>query len=367
MTAVTEAPDQATPPSSPPTEVGLVDCDTHNTWNDWSELKPFLARRWQELLDEFGPRHYAGGGYPRFWGDAIDTTPDSGRKSGSDVAFMAKDHLDRHGIAYAILIPLNPVPGMQNLDFGAALAQAINDWQVAEWLDKEPRMRSSIVVPTEDPDAAVAEIRRRGPDRRFVQVQFNGRPKEPMGRRRYWPIYEACAEFDLPVMSHAFGSSGNPITGTGWASYYIEDHVGPAIAAQANITSLVMEGVFERFPTLRFVSVENGFAWVPALRWRMDRAWRLLRHEVPHVRRPPSEYVDEHVFLATQPVEEPEKRAFFGQMLAHWPGYVDRLLFSSDYPHWDGDSPSRAIPLVRDPVVRDKILRQNARRLYRLP
>lgn len=363
MTAVTAAPQR----TKPATQVGIVDCDTHNTWDKQSELTPFLAKRWQDLLDEFGPRHYPGGGYPRFWGDAVDTAPDSGRKSGSDVRFMATSHLDRHDIAYAVLIPANPIAEMQNLDFAGALARAINDWQAAEWLDKEPRLRSSIVVPTEDADAAVAEIRRIGHDGRFVQVHFRGRPQEPMGRRRYWPIYEACVEFDLPVMSHAFGSSGQPITGTGWASYYIEDHVGPAIAAQANITSLIMEGVFERFPTLRFVSVENGFGWAPALRWRMDNAWKLLRHEVPHVRRPPSEYFDEHVYLATQPVEEPEKREYFGQLLDQYPGLVDRLLFSSDYPHWDGDTPSRAVPLLRDRDAREKVLRHNARGLYRLP
>lgn len=363
MTAVTERPSR----QKPATKVGIVDCDTHNRWNDASEFKPFLAQRWHRLFDEFGTRHHPGGGYPRFWDDAADTKPDSGRQSGSDVAFMARTHLDRHDIAYNVLIPANPVAGMQNLDFADAVARAVNDWLVAEWLDKEPRMRASMVVATEDTEAAIDEIRRVGPDRRFVQVQFRGRTAEPMGRRRYWPIYEACAEFDLPVMTHAFGSSGQPITGTGWASYYIEDHVGPAISVQANITSMIMEGVFERFPTLRFVSVENGFAWAPALKWRMDNAWRLLGHEVPHVRRPPSEYFDEHVYLATQPVEEPEKRQFFGQLMEQYPGLADRLLFSSDYPHWDGDAPGRAIPLIRDPVIRDKILRRNARALYRLP
>jgi uncharacterized protein len=364
MTAVTDAPGRT---KQPATQVGIVDCDTHNTWNDLSELTPFLAQRWHRLMDEFGPRHYVGGGYPRFWGDAVDTAPDSGRKSGADVAFMGTNHLDRHDIAYAVLIPSNPVTGMQNLDFAGALARAINDWNAAEWLDKEPRLRSSIAVPTEDPDAAVAEIRRVGHDRRFVQVQFSGRPQEPMGRRRYWPIYQACVDLDLPVMSHAFGSSGNPITGTGWGSYYLEDHVGPAISVQANITSMIMEGVFERFPTLRFVSVENGFAWASALRWRMDNAWKLLRHEVPQLRRPPSEYFDAHVYLATQPVEEPEKREFFQQMLDQYPGFADRLLFSSDYPHWDGDNPARAVPLLRDRDAREKVLRLNARRLYRLP
>ena len=136
-----------------------------------------------------------------------------------------------------------------NLELGAALATAVNDWQVAEWLDPEPRLRASIAVPLEDPTAAVAEIERRGHDKRFVQVQFSGRPHEPMGRRKYWPIYEACAKHGLHIMSHAFGSYGNPITGTGWPSFYLEDHVGPAQAMQANIISLVTEGVFEHFPT----------------------------------------------------------------------------------------------------------------------
>ena len=75
-------------------------------------------------------------------------------------------------------------------------------------------------------------------DRRFVQVQFSGRPHEPMGRRKYWPIYEACVEQGLAVMSHAFGSYGQPITGTGWPSFYVDDHVGPAQAIQANVISM---------------------------------------------------------------------------------------------------------------------------------
>jgi predicted TIM-barrel fold metal-dependent hydrolase len=45
-------------------------------------------------------------------------------------------------------------------------------------------------------------------DKRFVQVQVPGRTQEPMGRRKYWPIYEPCEEHGLKVFSHAFGSCG---------------------------------------------------------------------------------------------------------------------------------------------------------------
>lgn len=358
MTVTTREPVQ----SRTRTRLGIVDSDTHNSWTSVDELRPYLAGRWFDQIDTVGLRHYAGGGYPRFW---ANKTPPSGLRH--DAAFMGTDHLDAHGIAYAILIPLTPVTSMPNLEFAGALAHAINDWQAAEWLDADPRMRASIIVATEDPVAAAAEVRRVARDRRFVQVQFSGRPQEPMGRRRYWPIYEACAEFDLPVMSHAFGSSGNPITGSGWASYYIEDHVAPAQAMQANVISLVFEGVFEKFPELNLVSVESGFGWAGPLMWRMDNAWKALPQEVAHLEKPPSAYMTEHVYFATQPIEEPPKREYFAHLFDQYPAFADRLLFSSDYPHWDGDDPARALPALRDRELRDKVLRLNARRLYRLP
>jgi predicted TIM-barrel fold metal-dependent hydrolase len=206
-------------------------------------------------------------------------------------------------------------------------------------------LRASIIVAVEAPDLAVAEIRRRASDRRFVQVLFTGRPHEPMGRRKYWPIYEACEEFGLRVASHAFGSYGNPVTGAGWPSFYLEDHVGPAQAMQANIISLVMEGVFERFPTLQVISVENGFAWLPSLCWRLDAAWSLLRDEVPHVEMAPSEYVNRHLWATTQPMEEPHHAHQFAEMLDQLGSLADRIVFASDYPHWDADQPDEAFPV----------------------
>lgn len=350
-----------------PTRAGLVDCDTHNSWESWSEVEPFLATRWRDHVRTYGSRRYAGTAYPRFWSNPEEQIPPSGRAPGADVDFMIADHLDRHQIAYTMLIPLNHVTdGMQNLALADALARAINEWQAAVWLDRDSRFRCSIVISSEDPENAAAEVRRAAQDRRFVQVQFAGRPAEPMGRKKYWPIYQACVDVGLPVMSHAFGSTGQPITGAGWPSYYLEDHIGPPQSMQANITSLVMEGVFDRFPTLKIVSVENGFGWVPALVWRMDNAYSVLRNEVPHLQRRPSEYVAEHVYFATQPVEEPNKPHHFQQLMDQYPAFADRLLFSSDYPHWDGDAPDRALPLIRDPGVRDRILRRNARQLYGL-
>ena len=163
-----------------------------------------------------------------------------------------------------------------------------------------------MVVPYEDPAASVKEIELRAGDANFAQVLFLSRTAEPLGSRKYWPIYEAAAAAGLPIGVHAFGYGGWPITPGGWGSYYLEEMVGHAQAQQSLLISLIFEGVFERFPTLKVVLIEGGLAWAPALAWRMDRQWAKLRKEMPHVKRPPSEYMRTNVWFTTQPIEEPE-------------------------------------------------------------
>lgn len=344
------------------TKPAIIDCDIHNELDSERDLYPFLSDRWRAHLMTYGMRGPSGAVYPRFTNRRADAYPPSGRDAGSECAFTAVQLLDEWNIARGILNPLTGVGSQLNPEFDAALATAVNDWQVAEWLDREPRLRASIVLPFEHADLAVAEIERRASDPRFVQVQFTGRPREPMGRRKYWPIYEACVEHGLAVMSHAFGSGGQPITGCGWPSFYIEDHVGPSQSMQANLISLVVEGVFERFPALRVVSAENGFAWVPSLLWRLDNTYALLHDETPHLTRRPSEQIRDHVWFCTQPVEEPDRPEDL-RWLMEQVG-TDHLIFASDYAHWDWDAPDTAIPARLPDDLRRKIYYDNALALY---
>ena len=64
---------------------------------------------------------------------------------------------------------------------------------------------------------------------------------------------------------------------------------------------------------------------------------------MPHLKRPPSEYIREHFWFTTQPIEEPHQPDEFRQLLDDL-GMNDRLMFSTDYPHWDFDAPDQAIP-----------------------
>ena len=121
---------------------------------------------------------------------------------------------------------------------------------------------------------------------------------------------------------------------------------------------------FERLPGLKVVMVEGGFAWAPPLAWRLDKNWHRMRREVPEVRRPPSEYMREHVWYTTQPIEEPETPRDLLDVI-RWIG-ADRLLFSSDYPHWDFDDPRYAFKAKPSPEDVAAIFSGNARRLYGL-
>jgi predicted TIM-barrel fold metal-dependent hydrolase len=357
---------QARETSAVRTKPAIIDCDVHNELDGEKCLYPYLASRWLEHVKSYGLRGFAGGNYPRFVNRLTGTEPPSGKAAGSDSSYTSVHLLDSWNIHYAVLNPLTPAAGQSIPELSAALCTAVNDWQVAEWLDVDPRFRASIIAPIEHADLAVAEIERRASDRRFVQVQFSGRPREPMGRRKYWPIYEACARHGLHVMSHAFGSGGQPITGAGWPSFYIEDHVGPAQSMQANIISMVLEGVFETFPTLNVISVENGFAWAASMMWRLDCAYAQLKSEVPHLKHEPSFYVRRNCYYSTQPMEEPHKGEYFGQLLEQLGG-IDRLMFASDYPHWDWDAPDQAFPVKLQDAVKSQIYYENGKALYRLP
>ncbi len=235
--------------------LAIADCDIHHSPRDFRMLYQYLEPRWREHLDMFGTRvrqgNYSGPQYPKSQPDASrrDAWPPVGGRPGSDLGFMRTHHLDANNIELGILTMIRPHPGgFQNLDLSAAVCRAINDWQVAEWTGPEPRLKASIVVPYEDAAAAAAEIDRWAGHPDMVQVLLLSRTVEPLGNRRYWPIYEAAARAGLPVGVHAFGNGGQPTSSTGWASFYIEDMIGHSQSCQSMVGSMVTEGIFARFP-----------------------------------------------------------------------------------------------------------------------
>ena len=134
---------------------------------------------------------------------------------------------------------------------------------------------------------------------------------------------------------------------------------------QSQLLSLIAEGVFDQFPGLRVALIEGGWTWLPSLMWRFDKEWKGLRREIPWVRRPPSEYIREHVRLTLQPLDAPPDPAQLLQVVEQL-GSDELLMFSTDYPHWHFDAPEEALPAGLPDGLLRQLLSENARGFYRL-
>ena len=357
------------PETSPEVEqrLGVIDTDIHPYMKTPKDLDPYLSARWRQYLTEYdkfvcGP-YATRGTYPRFSPNTCrrDAWPPGGGLPGSDVDFIREQHLDASNIAVGVLEPLLNANIARNHDAAAAFCTAMNEWQKQAFYVPEPRLRASILVPQDDADAAVKEIHARAGDPAFVQIQLGSKTSEPLGRRRYWPIFAAAQEANLSIGLHIGGTQNSAPSPSGWPQFYMEDHHMLVHSMQNQAASLVLEGVFEQFPNLKVVMIEGGFAWWPNLAWRLDAHWRKMRDEVP-LRRPPSDYMRSNLWIATQPVEEPENPEDLRQVF-EWIGW-DRIVYSSDYPHWDYDDPKTAWRIRLSETEERMLLRDNAMNVY---
>jgi predicted TIM-barrel fold metal-dependent hydrolase len=145
-----------------------------------------------------------------------------------------------------------------------------------------------------------------------------------------------------------------------------EFHALSMQASLFHLGSFIVHGVFEKFPRLNLVLVENGIAWLPWMLWTLDDAYADLRRESPWVKRLPSEYLREHLTLSTQPLEQTGRKEQLTELLEATGGVEDMLLFAADYPHWDTDDPAyiaRRLPAAWG----RKVFYENCRKTLRWP
>lgn len=350
----------------------LVDADVHPYPRSFDELREYVAEPWRSghWLDHMAVTRqasiYVSPGVQA--GMRADALPEDGRPAGSDPDLAERHLFDELGIAHAILIPVT-VSGTANPSHEAALFAATNDWLADTWLSRHNghgRYRGSICVSAAAPDLAAREIERWAGHPGFVQVVLLPYTQSPLGQRQYLPIYEAAARHGLPVAIHVNRTPGmRLLTPVGFVSYYFEHHAHYSLLYAPHLVSVIMEGVLERLPDLRFVLVEGGFSWIAPLLWRLDRQWHEHGREVPWLTRAPSEYFREQVRVTSQPIEEPPRPRQLDDYL-EWIDAGQTLMFSTDYPHWDFDSPQFVTGRLPK-GLRGSVLAANARELYRLP
>jgi predicted TIM-barrel fold metal-dependent hydrolase len=329
---------------------GAIDCDVHVAVPAIRSLLPYMSRAWREMITSRGTDGLELASYPP--GAPLSCRPDwrlATGKPGTDLAQLQQQALDGFGTRAAIINCLHGGQAVHSEDLAQALCRAVNDWLVEEWLNREPRLRASIVVPMQNPGYAADEIERCARDKRFVQVQLLAAGEMLLGRRYYWPIYEAALKHDLPIGIHAGSALRHAPTSNGWPSHFVQDYVGQTAAFEAQLLSLMGEGVFNHFPDLRVVLIESGVTWLSAFLWRAIKSWRGLRSETPWFTRSPAELVRQHVRLTAQPFDAPGA-AEVERILEHIDG-DHMLLFATDFPHWHFDGPYALPPGLSPELV----------------
>jgi predicted TIM-barrel fold metal-dependent hydrolase len=317
---------------------GVIDADLHNAVPKIDALFPYLAPVWVEYVQQSA-----------FKGPADTSYPKGAPSTGTDAPDL--DTFQRQALGetveVGILNCLYAVDSIHNPDSAMALARAVNDWQIAEWLDKEPRLRASIVVPSQNPTMAADEVRRAAKHSRFVQVLLPARTRAPLGNRLYRPIFEAAVDHDLVVGVHFGGSPGNPPTAAGWHSSYIEEYAAMAQVAQEQVESMAADGLFAELPRLRVAVIECGWTWLPPLMERLG-----------------ADAIRPHVKLTLTPTHPPPRPGVLAEVVARL-GSDEMLMYSSDYPHVHAESPVEILAGLPAETAR-KIKSENARSFYHL-
>jgi predicted TIM-barrel fold metal-dependent hydrolase len=344
--------------------VEAIDCDVHVAVPSMNALVPYLDDYWRESVTTRGLERHSLNITGQPANAPVFARPDwrpAEGAPGTDLGALSK-HLDAFGTKFAVANCMYGAQVLHHEDMAAALCGAVNEWIAREWLDREPRLRASIVLPIQNPKNCVEEIERRADDKRFVQVLVPVMGEMTLGRRYYWPIYEACERHGLAVGIHAGSSYRYAPTSVGWTSYLFEDYVAQSAAFENQLLSFVAEGVFAKFPALKVVLMESGFAWLPPFLWRANKTWRGVRAETPWVKRSPGEIVREHVRITLQPVDEPPNREQLERTIEQI-GSDSVLLFSTDFPHWHFDGLA-ALPEGLSPALVKKILLENPVETY---
>ncbi|HWJ73924.1 MAG TPA: amidohydrolase family protein [Kaistia sp.] len=343
--------------------LGAIDCDMHPVVPALKALVPHLPANWREAVESRGIPGFESNAYPQR--APITARPDWRNDAGEPPAGIdryRKAVMDRWQLGHAIGNCIYGVHMVLSEDMAVALATAVNDWMTAEWLDADPRMRASIIVPWQNPERAADEIDRCAADRRFVQVLMPVMAEAPLGRRHYWPIYKAAERHGLPIGIHAGSAYRFPVTPVGWPSYYVEDYAAQSLGFQGQLGSLICEGVFSKFPNLKVVMIESGVSWFTPFLWRLTKFWRGTRSEVPWVDRPPIEIARDHIRLTAQPLDAPDDVETVGRIIDQFQS-DEMLLFASDYPHWQFDN-DEVVPAGLSAISIEKMAVQNPLATY---
>jgi len=247
-----------------------------------------------------------------------------------------------------------------------ALFRTYNDWLI-DYCQKIPdRLYGIALVSMYDIDHAIAETERCKKEGMVGTMIWQvPHPKLPFTAEHYERFWAASQDLDMPVHLHiltGFGASMHRGTAKGITRY--RNSVSQTREIEDALFEMIFSGVFERYPTLNIVSVENESCWMTFWLGQCDKAFKRHRHaEKLTIDKLPSEYFKRQVYAT-----------FFndhvGGRLFSWWG-ADNCMWSNDYPHQNSTWPNSRDVIARDmghlaAADRAKLLNTNVTKLYNL-
>jgi predicted TIM-barrel fold metal-dependent hydrolase len=278
---------------------------------------------------------------------------------------MARRAMDALGIDYQVMFPtpmlnlgMHPRP-----DLEIALSQAYNRWLTQTVLPGEERIKSMIYLPFCDAEASLQAVKEFTGKPGVVGFMITSVRHKPVHHNQYMKVYRAIEETGLPLGFHA-----GPTWDDEWTSQldrFIGVHaISFVLCNLVHMTNWVLHGMQERFPKMPVIWIESGLAWLPFIMQRLDSEYLMRSSEAPLLKKLPSDYIRD-MYYTCQPMEKHDLdllKSTFKAIKAE-----TQLVYASDWPHWDFDSPSVIydLPFLEEEAKRN-ILGGNANRLFNL-
>jgi hypothetical protein len=275
--------------------------------------------------------------------------------------------MDAMGVDYACLFPTS----MLNIGMHPETAMEIElCWSYNRWLTEKilpegsGRIYSMLCLPFSDPEACLRQVETFGARKGVMGFMVTTVRHLPVHHNDYMKVYRAIEERGLSLAFHSGFNWMEPMFKN--CNRFIAVHaLGFTVYNILHLTNWVVNGMGERFPKLPVIWIEAGLAWVPFLMQRLDHEYMMRSSECPTLKKKPSEYMRE-MYYSSQPIELQNLKAV--ELTFEMIDAENRLLYSSDYPHWDFDLPSTIydLPFLSE-KAKHNILGGNAARLFKLP
>ncbi|MQA01481.1 MAG: amidohydrolase family protein [Streptosporangiales bacterium] len=280
---------------------------------------------------------------------------------------LIRREMESIGIDYQVVFPtpmldlgMHPDSRMEN-----ALSWAYTRWLTEEVLPHEPRIRTMIYLPFNDPKASLRAVETFGDRPGVAGFMVTAARYRAVHDNAYSSVYRAIEESGLPLGFHAAIFNRDRLL-EGMNRFLSAHAIGFVLHNLIHLTNIVINGIPERFPRLKIIWIESGLAWLPFIMQRLDNEYMMRTSEAPLLKKLPSEYIRDSFYFTTQPMEMHDLRAL--EVTFDMINAETQLLFASDYPHWDFNLPSTIydLPFLSE-KAKHRILGQNAAELFKLP